>query len=56
MLVKSNLLTLELLYLVGLYFVSIDARGPGSQWPLFSSAYGPWCGHCKLLGQVLYLG
>ena len=50
---KSDLLTFELLYIVGIYFVSIDA---GAHVAIILLA----CGRCEVimncLGQVLYLG
>ena len=51
--IKSNLLTLELLYIVGIYFVIIDARAHVAIILLT-------CGPCEFIvnyvGQVLYLG
>ena len=51
-LVKSNLLTLELLYIVDV-FVSIDA---GAQVAIISLACGPCVVIVNLLGQVCTLG
>ena len=48
---KSDLLTLELCYIVDMYIVSVEAWAQG----IILLACGP-CGYCKLLGQVLYLG
>ena len=55
MLYKSNLLTLEPcnIYLVGIYFVSIDA---GAQVAIILLACGPCVVILNCLGQVLYLG
>ena len=55
MLCKSNLLTLEPcnIYLVGIYFVSIDA---GAQVAIILLACGPCVVILNCLGYVLYLG
>ena len=55
MLYKSNLLTLEPcnIYLVGIYFVSIDAR---AQVAIILLACGPCVVILNYFGQVLYLG
>ena len=52
MLYKSNLLTLELLYIVDV-LVSIDA---GAQVAIILLAFGPFVVIVDCLGQVLYLG
>ena len=52
MLYKSNLLTLELLYIVDV-LVSIDA---GAQVAIILLAFGPCVVIVDCLGQVLYLG
>ena len=54
--IKSNLLTLELLYIVdvlGIYFVTIDV---GAQVAIILLACRPCVVIVKCLGQVLYLG
>ena len=55
MLYKSNLLTLEPcnIYLVGIYFVSIDAR---AQVAIILLACGPYVFILNCLGQVCTLG
>ena len=49
-LVKSNLLTLELLYIVDVF---CEYWGPSGH---YFTRMWTLCGHCKLVGTGLYLG
>ena len=51
--IKINVKTLELWYIVGIYFVSIDA---GAQVAIILLACGPCVVIVNLLGQVCTLG
>ena len=55
MLYKSNVITLELCYIVDMYLMSIDAW---TQVAIFTHFNCIWtrCGRCSLLEQVLYFG
>ena len=53
--IKSNVLTLELWYIVGMFVVSINAR---AQVAIFTHFNCIWtrCGHKLIVGTGLYLG
>ena len=53
--IKSNILTLELWYIVGMFVVSINA---GAQVAIFTHLNCIWtgCGHKLIVGIGLYLG
>ena len=54
MLYKSNVITLELCYIVDMYLMSIYAW---AKVPIFTHFNCIWtlCSHCKLVGTSLYL-